>query len=112
MSDSSDPLRYQMLGDDGLTEQQRLEKYTGPVSCDYLSGPLKNGVLVQVHEALDLSQVGLAFIRDDKRSVQAWLDEELLVRVTEETFEIHQGPEAYTALVVSPFVLYQVNAAQ
>lgn len=107
MSDPTDPLRYQILGDDGLTEEQRLEKYTGPVSYDYLLGPLRNGVLVQVHEALDLAQVGLAFIRDDKKSVQAWLDEELLVRVTEDTFEKREGPEAYTAIVVSPFVLCQ-----
>lgn len=107
MSDPTDPLRYQILGDDGLTEEQRLEKYTGPVSYDYLLGPLRNGMLVQVHEALDLAQVGLAFIRDDKKSVQAWLDEELLVRVTEDTFEKREGPEAYTAIVVSPFVLCQ-----
>jgi len=107
MSDPTDPLRYQILGDDGLTEEQRLEKYTGPVSYDYLLGPLRNGALVHVHEALDLAQVGLAFIRDDKKSVQAWLDEELLVRVTEETFEKREGPDAYTAIVVSPFVLCQ-----
>lgn len=104
MSDP-DPLRYQMLGDDGLTEEQRLEKYTGPVSYDYLLGPLRNGVLIQVHDALDLAQTGLAFIRDDRRKVQAWLDEELLVRATEDTFEKRDGPGAYTAVVVSPFVL-------
>ncbi len=98
-------MRYQILGDDGLTPEERLEKYSGPVSYDYLLGPLRNGVLVQVHEALDLTQVGLAFIRDDKRSVQAWLDEELLVRMTEETFEKREGAEAYRAVVVSPFVL-------
>ena len=107
MNDPHDRMRYNILGDDGLTEAQRLEKYTGPASHDYLLGPLRNGVLVQVHEALDLTQVGLAFIHDDKRSVQAWLDEELLVRMTEETFEKREGPEAYTALVVSPFVLYR-----
>ena len=66
------------------------------------------GAWVKRHrKALDLTQVGLAFIHDDKRSVQAWLDEELLVRMTEETFEKREGPEAYTALVVSPFVLYR-----
>jgi hypothetical protein len=107
MSDSTDPLRYQMLGDDGLTAEQRLEKYTGPVSYEYLLGPLRNGALITVHEALDLAQVGLAFIRDDKRSVQAWLDEELLVKATEETFEKREGADAYTAIVVSPFVLCQ-----
>ena len=83
MSDSSDPMRYNILGDDGLTEEQRLEKYTGPVSYDYLMGPLRNGVLIQVHEALDLREVGLAFIRDDKRRVRAWLDEEMIVKATE-----------------------------
>src|SRR5690606_18643463 len=107
MSDSSDPMRYNILGDDGLTEEQRLEKYTGPVSYDYLMGPLRNGVLIQVHEALDLREVGLAFIRDDKRRVRAWLDEEMIVKPTEETFENREGPEAYTAVVVTPFVLVQ-----
>lgn len=107
MSDSSDPMRYNILGDDGLTEEQRLERYTGPVSYDYLMGPLRNGVLIQVHEALDLREVGLAFIRDDKRRVRAWLDEEMIVKATEETFEKRDGPEAYTAVVVTPFVLVQ-----
>jgi hypothetical protein len=106
MSENSEPMRYQMLGDDGLTAEQRLEKYTGPVSYDYLLPHIRNGVLVQVHEALDLKQVGLAFINDDKRSVQAWLDEELLIRVTEDNFEKREG-DRYTAIVVSPFVLCQ-----
>jgi hypothetical protein len=100
-----DKLRYQMLGDDGLTEEERLKKYTGPVSYDYLLGPLRNGVLVVVHGALDLADVGMAFIRDDRKRVQAWLDEELLVRADEETFEKREGAEAYMAVVVSPFVL-------
>lgn len=106
MSDShDDKLRYQMLGDDGLTEEERLRKYTGPVSYDYLLGPLRNGVLIIVHEALDLADVGIAFIRDDRKRVQAWLDEELLMRADEESFEKREGAEAYTAVVVSPFVL-------
>ncbi len=105
MSDPDDKMRYQMLGDDGLTGEERLRKYSGPVSYDYLLGPLRNGVLIQVHEALDLADVGMAFINDDKRRVQAWLDEELLVRATEETFEKKEGAEAYSAVVVSPFVL-------
>lgn len=100
-----DRLRYQMLGDDGLTGEERLRKYTGPVSYDYLLGPLRNGVLIVVHEALDLADVGMAFIRDDRKRVQAWLDEELLVKADEETFEKREGAEAYTAVVVSPFVL-------
>ncbi|HVJ45201.1 MAG TPA: DUF2288 family protein [Luteolibacter sp.] len=102
---SDDPMRYNIFGDDGLTEEQRLDKYTGPVSYDYLLGPLRNGVLVTVHEALDLRDVGLAFIRDDKRRVQAWLDEELLEIATEDTLEKREGAEAYMAIVVSPFVL-------
>ncbi len=103
--ETPDPMRYQMLGDDGLTAEQRMDKFTGPVSYDYLLGPLRNGVLVMVHDALDLREVGLAFIRDDKRRVQAWLDEELLVLATEENFEQRPGPDAYMAVVVSPFVL-------
>ena len=106
MSDQNDDrMRYNILGDDGLTEEERLKKYTGPVSYDYLLGPLRNGTLIQVHEALDLVDVGMAFIKDDKRRVHAWLDEEMIVRMTEETFEKREGPEAYTAVVVSPFVL-------
>jgi hypothetical protein len=102
---ADDPMRYNILGDDGLTEEQRLDKFTGPVSCDYLLGPLRNGVLITVHEALDLREVGLAFIRDDKRSVRAWLDEQLLEIAKEDTFEKRDGAEAYMAVVVSPFVL-------
>lgn len=106
-SPDEDKLRYQMLGDDGLTEEERLRKYIGPVSYDYLLGPLRNGVLIQVHEALNLPDVGMAFIRDDRKRVQAWLDEELLVQVSEDNFEKREGAEAYTAAVVTPFVLVQ-----
>jgi hypothetical protein len=106
MSDRSDPLRYTMIGDDGLTDQQRLEKYTGPISAEYLLPHLKNGTLIQVHEALELAEVGVTLVKDDKNRIQSWLDEELIVLATEETFETKPG-EAYTALVVSPFVLYR-----
>jgi hypothetical protein len=95
--------------DDHLTEEQRLVKYTGPVSYDYLVPYLRKGILVVVHEALDLTRVGLAFVHDDKRSVQAWLDEELLVRASEETFEKREGRHAYTVLIVAPFVLCRIG---
>ena len=105
MPHSPDSLRQPSPDDDGLTEEQRLEKYTGPVSYDYLVPHLKNGALITVHEALDLTQVALAFVHDDRRNVQAWLDEQLLIQATLETFEKREGAEAYKAVIVSPFVL-------
>lgn len=101
---NSERMRYEMVGDDGLNDEQRIQKYTGPVSYDYLIGPLRNGVLIQVDEALDLHAVAKALIQDDKKRVQAWLAEELIVVAQEATFPKKEG-DAYTATVVTPFVL-------
>jgi len=99
-------LRYQILGDSDLTEQQRLEKYTGPVSSDYLMPHLKAGVLLRVDPALDLLSAAMAFIQDDSSQVQQWLSSNTLVRAS--PHDLTRGPgEVYTAAVVSPFVLFQ-----
>jgi hypothetical protein len=102
----SDPLRYQILGDSELTAEERLDKYTGPVSADYLLPHLNAGVLLRVDPALDLRTAALAFIRDASPQVQAWLQSATLVRATHA--DLDRGPgEVYTAAVVSPFVLFQ-----
>jgi hypothetical protein len=104
MSDPS--LRYQIIGDSDLTEQQRLEKYTGPVSADYLLPHLKAGVLLRVDPTLDLPTAAMAFIRDDRAQVEEWLSANTLVRAS--TDDLNRGTgEVYTAAVVSPFVLFQ-----
>jgi len=104
MSDPS--LRYQIIGDSDLTEQQRLEKYTGPVSADYLLPHLKAGVLLRVDPTLDLLSAAMAFIHDDRAQVEKWLSASTLVRASAD--DLNRGPgEVYTAAVVSPFVLFQ-----
>ena len=93
--------------DEDLTEEQRLKKYSGTVSYNYLLPHVRKGLLLIVHEALDLYHVGLAFIQDDKRTVQAWLDEELLAQVDEQSLKKREGRDAYKIVIVAPFVLCQ-----
>ena len=102
---SDDPLRYGILGDDGLTEEERLTKYTGPVSRDYLLPHLKAGVLFRVDQTVDLNAAAIAVMRDDKAQVQAWLDEQLFTPATEADLCRGEG-DVYSAVVVSPFVLF------
>lgn len=105
---SREPLAYQMLGDDGLSPRQRLEKYTGEVDWNYLRPHFDNGALIYVDAELDLIEVGEAFLNDDKGRVDEWLKRGDILRPG----ELHAqwwaaNPEMFRASVVQPFVLMQ-----
>ncbi len=99
---------YEMVGDDGLTAEQRLEKYTGDVDWSYLKPHFKEGALIYVDPSLDLKAVGRVFLADEKEQVEAWLKCGDLVKPG----ELHaqwwesQGSR-FLAQVVQPFVLIQ-----
>lgn len=103
---SPEPMRYGMLGKDEATTEDKLEKFTGEVTWDFLRPHYESGALFFVDPALPLVQVGAAFANDDKDSVEAWLKTGDLVKIADLHAKQWEGTETrFESLVVSPFVL-------
>jgi len=110
MDNEKKSMRYTMIGDDGLAERERLEKFTGPVNWTYLKPHYQSGALLHVATTLDIVDAGMALVNDDKKQVQEWMVAGDLLRFDDQTaseWESIEGDEPFTALVVSPFVLAQ-----
>lgn len=99
-------MRYGMLGEDLESPDEKLAKFRGQVTWDYLEGPCKNGVLFFVDPELTLETVGEAFQADQKTTVEDWLKSGDLVVLGELHANQWRGTaQVFEALVVSPFVL-------
>ena len=104
----SDDLHYHIIGDDTQSPTEKLEKYTGVVTWDYLKPHFKSGSLIFVDQSLNLTEVGYAFTEDNKEQIQAWLKSGDLLKPSEPHAQWWEAnPQEFTALVVSPFVLMQ-----
>ena len=84
----------------------KLAKYSGPVDWPYLQAHFEAGNLIYVEPALDLLEVGLAFARDEKSQVEAWLKAGDIVQPG----ELHanywkEHATRFEATIVRPFVL-------
>lgn len=105
-SNTPDPLKYVMLGEDVSSAEEKLEKYTGTVNWSYLAPHYRTGVLYFVDPELTLPEVGLAFSENRKEQVENWLKAGDLVKIGDLHAEQWKKSEAeFEALVVSPFVL-------
>ena len=101
-------MQYGLMGDDGQTTPEKLEKYTGTVDWDYLKPHYESGVLVFVDASLSLTEVGQALADDDQETTAAWLKSGDILKPSEPHATWWQeNPQEFTALVVSPFVLIQ-----
>ncbi len=102
----NEKMAYGMVGDDGLTDEQRRNKYTGDVDCEYLEPHIKQGVVIFVDPSIDLDEAGAAFSSDDKVKVDAWLKAGDLVKVDELHLKWWQSQKTrFMAQIVKPFVL-------
>lgn len=101
-------MRYGIIGDDGQTTSEKLEKYTGVVGWEYLQPHFDSAALLYVDPSLSITEVGQALADDDKGKIEAWLKSGDLVKPSEPHAKWWQeNPQEFTALVVSPFVLMQ-----
>ena len=103
-------MRYGLLGEDGSTDSEKFEKYTGQVGWDYLRPHYEAGVLYFVDPSLPLPEVATAFTGDDSPQVQAWLKSGDLVQIGElhaAQWQDSTDAPQFEALVVSPFVLFR-----
>lgn len=100
------PMRYGLLGEDTGTSAEKLAKFSGRVTWDYLVPHYKSGVLYFVDPSLPLETVGAAIAHDDATAVAAWRQSGDLVKIEAiHAAQWESGAPAFEALVVSPFVL-------
>jgi hypothetical protein len=94
--------------EDMQTDAEKLQKYTGNVDWSYLRPHYEAASLIYVDPVLDLKTAGLAFAKDDKDQVKAWLKSGDLVQPCD--LHAKHWQESHThfnAMIVRPFVLAQ-----
>jgi len=102
----SDHMKYGIFGEDGSTTGEKLAKYSGECSWDYLKPHFENGVLYFVDPEIPLEDVGAAISEDDKEVVERWLKAGGIVKIEALHAAQWEGTDQqFEALVVSPFVL-------
>jgi hypothetical protein len=105
-SNKREPLRYAMIGEDGSSTEEKLEKYVGTVDWKYLAPHYLTGSLFFVDPQLTLVEVGQAFSYNKKDKVEGWLKTGDLVKIGDlHAEQWKNGGTEFEALVVSPFVL-------
>lgn len=75
----------------------------------------KNNALFIVSTKLDLAQVAKAIAKDDKASVESWIEQKLIFRTDEEFAEFHRKDQYKVFanfVIVSPFVLIQLLSSE
>ena len=104
--DPNEQLRYGMLGKDESTTAEKLEKFTGRVTWDFLRPHYRSGVLYFVDPSLPLVDVGATFAENDTQQVEKWLKLACLVKIEElHANQWEDTDTQFESLVVSPFVL-------
>ncbi len=93
--------------------RQKLMLETAAIGWRELEPHYARGVVVQAAAGLDLVEVGMALIADDKTQVEAWMNTGELGPVAEEEAQAwHQAESSVWALVVAPWVLVQKKRPQ
>lgn len=107
MEEKKKPMEYGMVGEDGLTMEARLEKYSGATDWGYLRAACMYEVLYYVDRNLDLKTVANTFLEDNSSKISEWLKAGDLVKLGDlhlKHFDQDKTKE-FEAIVVSPFVL-------
>ncbi len=100
-------MEYGMVGEDGLTMEERLEKYSGVTDWSYLRAACMYDVLYYVDASLELKTVANAFLEDKAEEIKEWIRKGDIVKL-EKLHLMHFDEEKekkFEAVVVSPFVL-------
>lgn len=107
-SDQPDRLKYDILGENGMSEDDKIAKYTGDVDWEYMKPHYQSGAMIYVDPSLDLKVVAKAFSDDQKEQVQAWLKKADLVKPDHLHADWWEHDQTrFNAVVVNPFVIAQ-----
>jgi len=85
--------------------KKQLNKDLDVATWDMLEQHLKRGALVEVHESLDLLNVGMAVAQDQFELIKDWMDKGYIKNVTEGMGKDLQ----FKFLILSPYVLVQAQ---
>ncbi len=106
--EDAEPMRYEILGEDCATLEEKLAKYSGRASWEDLKKHLEAGTLIYADPALDLGEVSRAFARDESDRVKTWLKKGDLLKPSRWHGDYWESIQAiFECQVVSPFVLIQ-----
>ena len=86
--------------------RKQLNEDLNVASWDMLEPHLKRDALVEVHESLDLVEVGIAIAEDKADLVKDWMEKGLIKGVKEKKTEWEKVQ--FKFLILSPYVLMQV----
>ncbi|MEM9018573.1 MAG: DUF2288 domain-containing protein [Verrucomicrobiota bacterium] len=101
-------MNYAVVGGEGATGREQLEKYTGVVEWAYLLPHFHSGALLYVDPGLEITSVGEAIANDDAKRVSAWKQGGDLLSPSQPHADYwEESSQQFRALVVSPFVLIQ-----
>ncbi len=107
-SKDPDPINYGMLQNQIPSNSQKLDKYLGEVTWQYLEPHFLNGSLIYVDNSLCIKDVANAFAQDDKKKVEKWLRTGDALKPGQAHAKYwKKANSTFTALVVSPFVIIQ-----
>lgn len=100
MNDASlqtdEELRAHLHGETSKLPWSELEKY------------FAQGVVIKVEQGLDILDVAIVIARDDKGSLETWLNEKKVMSVEiEDAKKWHEASASLWSVVVAPFVLVQ-----
>jgi hypothetical protein len=108
---TTDSLKTDPLKDSELHD--KINRETARVAWSELERHFAVGAVVFVSEDLDLVEVALRVAHDDKASINRWMGEGKLAKVSDLQAQTWQAADAVLwASVVSPFVLVQPEKKQ
>lgn len=103
---STEPLKTDPLKDSELHD--KINRETGRVRWSELERHFAQGVVIYVSEELDLIEAALRIAHDDKATIERWMNEGKLAKVSSVQAATWQAADSQLwASVVSPFVLVQ-----
>lgn len=99
----TDPLNDTELHD-------KINRETARVAWSELERHFAHGIVIAVHDDLDLVEVALRIAHDDKETITRWMNEGKVAKVSDVQAQAWQAGEAQLwASVVNPFVLVQAD---
>jgi len=106
--DKPEKLEYGILGEDQMTDADKIAKYTGDVDWEYLKPHYKSGNMLYIDPQLDLQTVAEAFAKDQKDQVQAWLKTADIVKPSNLHADWWEHDQTrFNSAIVHPFILAQ-----
>jgi hypothetical protein len=92
--------------DEALIQQLNME--TGQIAWPELQRHFARGVVIKVEPELDLIDVAVKFVKDDRTAIESWLNGGSIARASDEDATTWaEATTVFWAIVVAPWVLIQ-----